>query len=62
MIFFDLKKMSIYDAFESLGLPVEFRSEEELISQDSKLKSLSENGNYKTVLDNTVSRNLTGIK
>jgi len=60
--FFDLKKMSIYDVFESLGLPNEFRSEEELILQDSKLKDLSKNRDYKTVLNNTVSRNFTGIK
>jgi len=48
--------------FEKLGLPSEFRSEEELISQDSKLKDLTKNKDYKKVLDNTVHRSFTGIK
>ena len=60
--FFDLQQLSIYEVFEKLGLPSEFRSEEELISQDSKLKDLTKNKDYKKVLDNTVHRSFTGIK
>ena len=59
--FFDLNKISLYDVFEKLGLPSEFRNEDELFL-DTKLKKLSENNDWKKVLNNTVSRCSTGIR